>query len=186
MKVTPKTGSRTALRAGALASAVGILVALAGCAPARRVAAWIPWLPRAHRTQPVAVQQPVRSPSSRGMVRAVGDSAGGGVPVEVLFKLRSRPLIGEPAQLDLEMVPSAPLDRLVASFHAESGLDLSHGAASTEAHHPQAGVPIDHVLTLVAQRDGIFYVNATVLVDSPNGSVARTFTIPIIAGDGMQ
>jgi len=186
MKVTAGTDCRMGVRAGVLASAVGLLAALAGCAPVRQAEAWIPWLAHEQRPEAAAVQHPVGMPQQLNMVRAVGDFSGGGVPVEVLFSLRSRPTVGEPAELDLRMVPSAPLDTLIASFQGEPGLDVSGGKQPTEAHHPQAGVPIDRVLTLVAQRDGIFYVSATVLADSANGSVARTFTIPIIAGSGMQ
>jgi hypothetical protein len=187
MKVTRKTACRTRRRTLELTSvAACVLAALAGCSPPSQLTAWIPWLSHGQRSSHIAAQHPVPPPKDASMVRAVGDSSGGGVPVEVRFALRARPEIGEQAKLDLEMVPTAPLDRLVASFHAEPGLTVAQGAKPAEVNRPDPGVPIHHELTIVAQRDGIFYVSATVLADSSTGSVARTFTIPIIAGGGVQ
>lgn len=148
--------------------------------------AWMPWGNHALHSRPVAPPHPVAPPVNRDMVRAVGDGSGRDVPVEVRFALRSRPEIGHPAKLDLQLVPTGPLDRLVASYHAEPGLTLAQGGAPTEVPAPKPGVPIDHELKIVAERSGIFYVEATVLANSANGSVARTFTIPIIAGHGLH
>jgi hypothetical protein len=159
---------------------------LAACSPSSRFTAWIPtgWLGH-HRPVPhVVVRPPVTPSRDRDMVRAVGDATGGGVPVEVRFALRDRPEVGKPAELDLELVPSAPLDRIITSFYAAPGLSVASGAQSAETERPEPGVPIEHTLKIVAQRDGIFSVTATVLADSSAGSVARTFTIPIIAGAG--
>ncbi len=119
------------------------------------------------------------------MVTAV--SAGkGGLPVDVKFALRQRPEVGQSAELDLIVIPSAPLDRLMTSFHVEEGLTLSDGAQPSVEDRPEPGVPISHALTIVPKQDGIFYVDATVLADSGTGSIARTFTIPVIAGAGAQ
>jgi hypothetical protein len=118
------------------------------------------------------------------MVEAVSSAKSDDLPVQVRFALRERPEIGKSSELDLVMIPSAPLDRLITVFHAEDGLSVSAGAEPTQRDRPEPGVPIRHRLTIVPQRDGIFYVTATVLVDSASGSVARTFTIPVIAGTG--
>jgi hypothetical protein len=119
------------------------------------------------------------------MVTAV--SAGkSGLPVDVKFALRQRPEVGQSAELDLIVIPSAPLDRLMTSFHAEEGLTLSDGAQPSVQDRPEPGVPIPHALTIVPKQDGIFYVDAIVLADSGTESIARTFTIPVIAGGGAQ
>ncbi len=129
---------------------------------------------------------PQRAPrADADLVTAV--SAGkGGLPVDVRFALRQRPEVGQSAELDLVMIPSAPVDRLMTSFHAEDGLTLSDGAQPRVDDRPEPGVPISHALTIVPKQDGIFYINATVLVDSGTESIARTFTIPVIAGAGAQ
>jgi hypothetical protein len=119
------------------------------------------------------------------MVSAVTASKTG-LPVEVKFALRQRPEVGQSAELDLLVIPSAPFDRVMTSFHAEQGLTLSDGAQPIVQDRPEPGVPIAHTLKIVAQQDGVFYVDATVLVDSGTESLARTFTVPVIAGTGTQ
>jgi hypothetical protein len=108
------------------------------------------------------------------------------LPVDVRFALRQRPELGQPIKLDVQVTPSAPLVRLIASFHAEDGLTLGDGVQQIVRDRPDPGVPIVHTLTLVPRQDGIFYVNATVLTDSGSESIGRTFTIPVIAGAGAQ
>ncbi len=137
-----------------------------------------------HHAPPAAVQQARPPAFDRDMVAAVSGGTGNDMPVKVRFALRDRPEIGKSATLDLEVVPSAQLDRLVAVFHAQDGLSVSAGAQPAQSDHPEPGIPIAHELTIVPQRDGIFYLDATVLVDFGNESVARTFTIPVIAGSG--
>ncbi len=139
-----------------------------------------------HHTAPVAVQHTAAAPPSidGDMVTAVSSGKDDQMPVTVRFALRDRPEVGKASELDLEVIPSAPLDKLIAVFHAQDGLSVSAGAEPAQREHPEAGIPIAHRLTIVPARDGIFYVDATVLVDFGSESVARTFTIPIIAGAG--
>jgi hypothetical protein len=124
-----------------------------------------------------------KKPALTAFVAAVGGDKSA-VPVEVRFELHQRPEIGKPVELDIQVTPTAPLGRLVTSFHAEDGLAIEEGGSASETDRPAPGVPLSRALTIVAQRDGIFYVSATVLVDLGADSVARTFTIPVIAGAG--
>jgi hypothetical protein len=41
-------------------------------------------------------------------------------------------------------------------------------------------------VTIVPQHNGIFYVTAVVLTDSSDDTFARTFSIPVIAGEGLS
>lgn len=132
-----------------------------------------------------AVQHRAAASIDDDMVAAVTIAKGDELlPVEVKFALRERPEVGKASELDLEMIPSAPLDRLITVFHAEDGLNVSAGAGPAQRDRPEPGVPIPHQLTIVPERDGIFYVTATVLEDAGSESIARTFTIPVIAGAG--
>jgi hypothetical protein len=117
------------------------------------------------------------------MVAAVGNGRAS-VPVQVRFALRQRPEVGKPVELDVELTPSAPVDRIITSFHADDGLTLRDGAAAQQTDRPELGVPLSRALTIVARRDGIFYVDANVVADAGPDSSSRTFTIPIIAGAG--
>ncbi|HTT02862.1 MAG TPA: hypothetical protein VMG11_12330 [Steroidobacteraceae bacterium] len=119
------------------------------------------------------------------MVSAVPNGKGTS-PLEVKFALRQHPMTGHPVQLDLTFIPSIGLDRIAVSFLAEDGLVMRDGSHMPLTEHLEAGVPISHSLTFIPQRDGIFYVSATVLMDWGDESVARTYTIPVLAGVGTS
>ncbi|HTW36944.1 MAG TPA: hypothetical protein VMD49_00065 [Steroidobacteraceae bacterium] len=119
------------------------------------------------------------------MVAAVS-SGKTSLPVDVRFALRQRPELGQAAELDLLVTPSAQLDKLITSFHAQDGVAIREGAEPSVQDRPEPGVAIPHRLTIVAQQDGIFYVDATVLADWGGESIGHTFTIPVIAGAGAQ
>ena|ERR1700733_14611455 len=104
--------------------------------------------------------------------------------LELKFELRGRPVVGEPVDIDLALIPAQDLDRVYAIFQAGEGLELTRGGKTAEIDHPPAGIPIPHTLTIVPQRDGVFYVSGVVLTDSPTQSVSHSFSIPVIAGAG--
>ena len=133
---------------------------------------------------------PKRTASSRpavasSMVAAVSPSKAG-PPVQLKFEMQQRPVVGQPVDIDFELVPTAPnLDSVSARFQAEDGLELVSGSNIPEVDKPADGTPIHHRATLVAKRDGIFSLTAVVTVDSPNQSLTRHFSIPVIAGEGL-
>src|ERR1700722_10556428 len=104
--------------------------------------------------------------------------------IELKFDLRARPVVGEPVDIDLALIPTQDLDRVSATFQAVEGIELTKGGRTPEVVRPPAGVPISHTLTVIPQREGVFYVSAVVLADTGSDSVARNFSIPLIAGAG--
>jgi hypothetical protein len=112
---------------------------------------------------------------------------GAGQPglVDLKFKLSRRPVVGEPVDIDLEFIPAVELERLFARFQVGDGLQIVSGAESQHFEHPAKGTPVGHRMTVTAKADGIFYVTAIVLADSDKESVARTFSFPLIAGQGL-
>jgi hypothetical protein len=117
---------------------------------------------------------------------AAVSTAKGNARVLIKFALRERPEVGKPARLDLALVPQMALDHMVASFYAEDGLTLKDGGETASVERPEPYAAIQRTLTVVPQRDGIFYVSATVVADAGAESVARTYTIPLIAGAGVH
>ena len=105
--------------------------------------------------------------------------------VDLKFKLAKRPAVGEPVEIDLELIPAVELERLFARFQVADGLQIVSGAESEHFEHPAKGTPVAHRMTVTAKSDGIFYVTAVVLADSDKESVARTFSFPLIAGQGL-
>ena len=120
---------------------------------------------------------------TRDMVSAVSPGKAS-APVELKFSLSERPEVGRPIEVEIAVLPVSELDRISASFQPGAGLQLLSGQQMVAVEHPAAGVPLKHRVTIVPERDGIFFVSAVVLADSPDASLARTFSIPIIAGQG--
>ena len=118
------------------------------------------------------------------LVSAVSASKGSG-PVDVKFVLNERPAVGQPIDIELVFTPSLDLDGLFARFQAAEGLELVKGAETEHIEAPRKDVPVKHTVTVIPKSDGIFYLTAVVLADSPTASVSRIFSIPIIAGAGL-
>src|ERR1700722_12933046 len=115
------------------------------------------------------------------MVSAVGSTGKPYGDIELKFDLRARPVVGEPVDIDLALIQTQDLDRVSATFQAVDGLEVTKGGRSPEFSRPPAGVPISHTVTVIPQRDGVFYVSAVVLVDLASETVTRNFSIPLIA-----
>lgn len=119
------------------------------------------------------------------MVSAFSATRGQPGLVELKFKLTKRPAVGEPVKIALELVPTVDLEALFARFQAADGLQIVSGGETGHFEHPAKGVPVNHTITVTAKADGIFYVTAVVLADSEQESVARNFSFPLIAGQGL-
>jgi hypothetical protein len=136
-------------------------------------------------TSPSGKPKPGRPAGRPDMVAAVSASKSPG-PVEVRFALSGRPVVGQPLEIHLSLTPVAELDRLYARFQAGEGLDMVKGAETAHVDRPPRNTEIVHTVTVTPKSDGIFYVTAIVLCDSPTDSVSRIYSIPIIAGAGIS
>lgn len=122
---------------------------------------------------------------TQDMVSAV--SAGkGGPPVELKFELRDAPKAGEALEVDVAVLPDAPaINRLSGQFTGGDGIELVDGGDLTAVDKPAQGTAIRHLVHVLPKKDGIFTLNAAVTVDLADDSVTRTFTIPVIVGEGL-
>ena len=138
--------------------------------------------------QQATAHRGVADPSGRApddMVAAV--SAGkGGPPVELKFELRGAPQPGQPLDVDIAILPDAPaISRLYARFMGGEGIDLVDGGELAAIDKPAQGAVIRHVLRVLPKQDGIYTFSAAVSVELADDSVTRTFTIPVIVGEGL-
>jgi hypothetical protein len=133
-----------------------------------------------------ATKKITRTPSVArpDMVAAVSSSKLPGA-VALRFAIPQRPVVGQRVEIQLSLTPSVPLERLVAHFQAPEGLELVSGAETRLVGRPTLGDEISHTLTVIPRSDGIFNITAVVLTDSATESLARTFSIPVIAGAGV-
>src|SRR5438046_184291 len=118
------------------------------------------------------------------MVAAV--SASKGPPVELKFALPVRPEVGQVTDIDVALVTSQPVPESVSvSFQVGDGLDIVDGSQMERIDKPAVGTPIRHVVKVLPKRDGIFALTAVVSFTVSNQETNRTFSIPVIAGQGL-
>jgi hypothetical protein len=171
---------RVVLRpAAALCAALAATLLLGGCEPED---------PNASSTPSTSseLKSGSRAPkSAKGdLVAAVSAKPGGGM-VELGFAIQKRPKVGEPVEIEFAITPSIDLEHVFARFQVGEGLQIVAGGETEHLEHPAKGVPLSHIVTILPKADGIFYVTAVVLADSDKESVARTFTVPVISGQGL-
>ena len=171
-------------RAGWLAIlAAGTLLCAAGCGsgdPKLTAAAT-----KAHKAKSggAASSQP-GDPALSDMVAAVSPAKG--PPVELKLGLPVRPEVGQVTELDVALVPSQPLpDSVAIAFQVVEGLEIVEGSQMARVEKLTAGTPIRHVVKVLPKRDGIFAITAVVSFTQSNVELSRTFSIPVIAGEGM-
>jgi hypothetical protein len=106
--------------------------------------------------------------------------------VELKFALPSRPEVGQVMDLNVAVIPRAPLpDSVSVSFQVADGLDIVDGSQLERVDKLAEGKPIRHVVKILPKRDGIFALTAVVSFAVSNQDWTRTYSIPVIAGEGL-
>lgn len=159
-----------------------LLMLLAGCSHHDSAAPSPAAQSAAHRTLTPA------ETLSRSLVAAVpvARPAGGAFPVQLRFGLQSRPELNQPLQVKLAIIPgSAPFDRVAGKVEAEEGLEVQGSGELPQAGKPADGQPIVQTLSVVPRRDGLFILTVTLSVDAAGQLSTQSYSIPVIAGQGM-
>jgi hypothetical protein len=117
------------------------------------------------------------------MVTAVS-SAHSSTPIGLKFRLSARPVVGTELQVVVALIPAAGvgISHIHASFQPGEGLQLQ-AERTLDISDPTAGGVIEQELSVVPQQPGVLSLNATIVVDLDDGSLARSYTIPLIASD---
>jgi len=116
------------------------------------------------------------------MVTAVS-TANSATPISLKFRIQKKPVVGQPVSIELSFLPAAGAGvvHIHTAFQVSDGLQLASERAF-DVEQPEAGVPLEHELTVLPQAGGVLQITATVIVDSDNGgSLARSYAIPLIA-----
>ena len=174
------------LRAGALAAlAAGLALGLGGCGSGDKPAA-------ASTSANLKSQKPKGVVSTKPGEEDIGEmvagvsSAKAGPPVELRFALPTRPEVGQVADLDVAVIPRAPVpDSVSVSFQVADGIDIVDGSQLERVDKLVAGTPIRHVVKILPKRDGIFALTAVVSFVVSSQDWSRTYSIPVIAGEGL-
>ena len=118
------------------------------------------------------------------MVSAVNLNGASSNLFSVKFKLDTRPLVTNPMQVKVLMIPApgAGITHFKVLFQPGDGLKLQSDR-SVDLSDLSPGTPVEQQVTVVPQKAGVLSLSATVLVDTGSESVSRTYAIPLIAAD---
>jgi hypothetical protein len=104
-------------------------------------------------------------------------------PIELQFDIATRPEAGKPVDVTLSLVPrGADISELRLQFQSVEGIEMRAGGEMPVQEHPKDGVPLSHTVTIVPQHDGVFALVAMTMVETVDGSIMRTFSIPLVVG----
>ena len=123
---------------------------------------------------------------SPNLVGGVVTGKTGAALLQVKFELAGRPVVGEPVDVDMVVVPQADnLDQFSGTLQGDDGLEVVSGGEVAPTEKLQYGVPVHHSLKVLAKRDGIFTLSATMAVVSGGQTLNPVYSFPVIAGNGL-
>ena len=120
------------------------------------------------------------------LVSAVADARNGPPLMDLKFEVAGRPDVGDPVDVDVVIVPTKDtVDRFSGTVLGDDGLEVVAGDVIAPADKPAAGTPVHHAVKVVAHHDGIFTLTVSLAVSAAGQPVTATYTLPIIAGNGL-
>lgn len=164
-----------------LALVFGLLAAAAGCGSQNA-----PAPAQAKAPAPVRKAPSPADSLSPYLVAAVTTAKSGASLLQVKFEVGARPVVGEPVDVDLVIVPAADhIEEISGTVSGDDGLEVVSGGTIAPAEKPAFGTPIHHSLKVRAKRDGVFTLSAAVTVSADGQTLAPVYSMPLIAGNGM-
>ena len=134
----------------------------------------------AAKTPDEAATAVVKSPEDARMANAVATSKTS-APVDLKFDVLSKPVAGQPFEIELAFLPRLAADTLEVEVTGIAGLTVASGGA---ARFEAVAAGSRHVakVTVQADADGIYYVNVVARMVTKVQSEARTFAVPVVVG----
>jgi hypothetical protein len=154
-------------------------VCFAGCSSDPEPEAAVPSAPPSTKPVVPAEQSPV-DPTAK-MARAVSTGGKPGAAVDIKYDFRGKPEVGKPIEVKLAFIPNPGVESITAKITDMDGITVA-GALNPQFNNIQAGQPYEHTFSLLANRDGIFYVSVEVTTQIGGATTARMYSIPLSVG----
>jgi hypothetical protein len=157
---------------------LGIAALLAGCSRTSNEVRVAGGAGDVGRGQANSVSQPS---TDADMVAAVS-SVPSTTPISLRYRLADAPQVGQPVTVELVLITDSGVQvtRLHLAFRADEGLEL-RGSPTVDVEEAEANGTLRRQLVVVPRRDGVLQLHATAVVDTSKDSVARVYSIPLIA-----
>jgi hypothetical protein len=137
---------------------------------------------KAAKPKPAAAAKPAVAvnDSTAKMARAVGNGKPGAA-VDIKYDILARPAAGTPVQVDVALIPGPGVDSMEATFTGMDGITLA-GSLTASFPEVKSGETYKHTLSLLPDRNGVFYITVAVNTQMAGNTLGRTFSLPFVVG----
>jgi hypothetical protein len=156
--------------------------AIAGChgdssqAPAANPAPQGPAAPAA------AARKPKPQESTAGMVEAASQGKSQ-TPVTLKFDLLQRPVVGQPLEIAIALLPQIPANPATVDVSGSEGLQLAAGDARIEFPSVEPAQVYRRSIVVTPAAEGVLFVTLSVSLKHDEMTESRVFSVPIIVGE---
>ena len=102
------------------------------------------------------------------------------LPVRLKFELKQRPVIGQPLDVDLAVMPQIDASAADIQVTGGDGLNVAPGAKQADLPALEAGQVYRQTVTVIATTDGVLLLGLTVSLKHDEMTDSRAFSIPLI------
>ncbi len=118
-------------------------------------------------------------PTAR-MASAVG-AGKPGAAVNLKYDFLAKPAVGVPVDVDLAFIPNAGVNSMDIVIGGMDGLSLT-GDMNATFSDVKAGQVYKNHFSLLANKEGVFYLTVAATTRIGNTSMGRTFSVPFVVG----
>jgi hypothetical protein len=127
----------------------------------------------------VAKKGPSAEELTAGMVEAAAQGKSQ-LPVRLKFELKQRPVIGQPLEVDVAVMPQIDAGAAQLQVMGGDGLTVAPAAKQVDLPAVEAGQVYRETVTVTPAVDGVLLLGLTVSLKHDEMTDSRAFSVPLI------
>jgi hypothetical protein len=140
--------------------------------------------PAAQHKSPVAVQRgPTSAELTAGMVEAATQGRSQ-APVALKFDVQRKPVLGEPLEIALALLPGEAAEPATVEVSGPDGLQVPASQSKFEFASVEPSEVYRRSITLTPTAEGVFLLTFTVNLQHDQMADSRVFSVPVIVSAG--
>lgn len=158
---------------------LSLLLLLAGCGPSEeeKLAEAEAQARAALAAKKAAAAAKAADPTAT-MARAVATSKPE-APIDLKYEILVKPIVGEPVEIELALIPTATGDAMSAVIAASAGLSVS-GDLNPNFNDVKVGEAVRTRFFAKADKEDVFYITVATTMHAAGIPNTRTYAIPIL------
>jgi hypothetical protein len=131
------------------------------------------------RAPVAAARGPTAEDLTTNMVEAVAQGKSQ-APVSLKFDLLQRPIVGQPVEIIIALLPQIPASPASIAVTGSDGLKFAAGDAEIDIPSVEAAQVYRHSIKVTPTTEGVMFVNLNVSLKHDEATDSRVFSLPII------